>query len=267
MADPNRRVSGAGLKRLRDAGIEVVLGVGEPEARRMNEAFCLSIRERRAFVHLKLAATLDGRIATRTGHSRWVTSEASRLRAHRLRDACGAVVVGAGTAAADDPRLTVRLPGRPERKILRVVLDPTLRSPTSLAMFAPEEVSHTAIACFAEADPERAREFEARGVRLLRLAVAEGRLELRELLAQLYAEGVMEVLVEGGGETARAFLEAGVADRVHLFLAPKLLGGRDAVPMLGGVSPATMDEALPLADFEVERVGPDLYVTGLPARR
>jgi len=267
MADPNPLVAGAGLGRLREAGIEVLVGVREDEAARMNEAFCVSVRERRAFVHLKLAATLDGRIATRTGHSRWITSEASRLRVHRLRDTCGAVVVGVGTAVSDDPRLTVRLPGAPERRILRVVVDPHLRAPASLAMFGPEEVSHTAIACSEEADPRRAAEFEARGARLLRLSEVGGRLALGELLARLYAEGIMEVLVEGGGETARGFLAAGLVGRVHLFLAPKLLGGRDAVPMLGGTSPERIDEAVQLAEMEVEQVGPDLYLTGRPAGR
>jgi diaminohydroxyphosphoribosylaminopyrimidine deaminase/5-amino-6-(5-phosphoribosylamino)uracil reductase len=267
MTDPNPRVSGAGLQKLRDSGIEVTAGLREPEARRMNEAFCLSIQARRAFVHVKLAATLDGRIATRTGHSRWITSEASRLRVHRLRDACGAIIVGARTAAADDPKLTVRLPGKPERRIRRVVLDPLLRTPTSLAMLRPDEAPYTVIACSAEPDAERADRLEGCGVSVLRLPTADGRLDLGALLARLYAEGTMEVLVEGGGETARGFLEAGLADRVHLFLAPKLLGGRDAIPMLGGTSPDRMEEALTLADLEVERVGPDLYVTGLPARR
>ncbi len=267
MADPNPAVAGEGLERLQDAGIQVTVGVREAEARRMNEAFCLSIRERRAFVHLKLAATLDGRIATRTGHSQWITSEESRLRVHRLRDACGAIIVGVGTAVADDPRLTVRLPESPERRILRIALDPDLRIPNGLAMLQPEEASYTAIACSDGADPQRAGELEARGVRLLRLPTLDGRLALDALLASLYAEGVMEVLVEGGGETARSFLDAGLADRVHLFLAPKLLGGRDAVSMLGGTSPAQMGEARALVDLEVERIGSDLYLTGIPAGR
>lgn len=267
MEDPNPRVAGGGLRRLREAGVEVAVGVGQAEARRLNEGFCLSIRERRAFVHLKLAATLDGKIATRTGHSRWVTSPESRERGHRLRDACGAVLVGVGTAAADDPRLTVRLPGEPERRIRRVVLDPRLRCPENLAILAPGEARHTVLACAREIDGARTRLFEARGARVLALPRRGACLDLEALLAALYAQGTMEVLVEGGSDTARSFLDAGLVDRVHLFLAPRLLGGRDAVPMVGGASPERMDEAWGLEELEVERVGPDLYLTGIPRRR
>jgi diaminohydroxyphosphoribosylaminopyrimidine deaminase/5-amino-6-(5-phosphoribosylamino)uracil reductase len=267
MEDPNPRVAGEGFRRLREAGVEVAVGVREAEARRLNEGFCLSIRARRAFVHLKLAATLDGKIATRTGHSRWITSPESRERGHRLRDACGAVLVGVGTAVADDPRLTVRLPGKPERRILRVVLDPRLRCPPHLALLAPGEAAHTVLACAEGADPTRARELEARGARVLPLPRRGGPVDLEALLAALYEGGTMEVLVEGGSETARSFLDAGLVDRAHLFLAPRLLGGRDAVPMVGGASPERMDDAWGLKDLEVERVGPDLYLTGVPRRR
>lgn len=267
MEDPNPAVAGRGLARLRQAGIEVVLGVGEAPARRLNEAFALSIRTRRAFVHLKLAATLDGRIATRSGDSRWVSCAESRERVHQLRDACGAVIVGVGTAAADDPRLTVRLPGRPERHALRVVLDPSLRAPASLRLFDRPGSSCTVIAGAEGADPAAARTVEETGARLLLLPARGGQLDLAELLSTLYAWGVMEVLVEGGAHTARSFLEAGLVDRFHLFLTPRLLGGADAVPVLGGVSPERMDEAVALDALEFERVGEDLYVTGLPRRR
>lgn len=267
LEDPNPRVAGEGLRRLGEAGVEVVVGVGEAEARRLNEGFLLSVRARRAFVHLKLAATLDGKIATRTGHSRWVTSAESRLRAHRLRDVCGAVLVGVGTAVADDPLLTVRLPGEPDRRILRVILDPGLRCPDSLAVLRPGEASSTVLACGEGADPVRARRFGSLGARVLPLPRRGESLDLGALLAELYAGGTMEVLVEGGGETARSFLDAGLVDRVHLFLSPRLLGGRDAVPMVGGRSPERMDQALVLESMEVERVGPDLYVTGTLAGR
>ncbi|MDW7711015.1 MAG: bifunctional diaminohydroxyphosphoribosylaminopyrimidine deaminase/5-amino-6-(5-phosphoribosylamino)uracil reductase RibD [Deferrisomatales bacterium] len=264
VADPNPRVAGEGLRRLREAGVEVAVGVREEEARRLNEGFFLSVREGRAFVHLKLAATLDGRIATRTGHSRWVTSEESRRRAHALRDACGAVLVGVGTAVADDPRLTVRLPGTAERRIPRVVLDPGLRCPESLALLGPGEAGFTVLACAEGTDPARTRRIEARGARVLTFPRKGPSLDLGALLAELYRGGTMEVLVEGGGETARSFLDAGLVDRVHLFLSPRLLGGRDAVPMVGGPSPERMDQAVPLTGLEVERVGPDLYLTGVP---
>ncbi|GAB4261053.1 bifunctional diaminohydroxyphosphoribosylaminopyrimidine deaminase/5-amino-6-(5-phosphoribosylamino)uracil reductase RibD [Deferrisoma sp.] len=262
MADPNPAVAGRGFERLRAAGIRVEVGLSEPEARRLNEAFCLSIVERRAFVHLKLAATLDGKTATASGDSRWITSPQSRERVHRLRDRCGVVIVGVGTAAADDPRLTVRLPGEPERPTLRVVLDPRARVPETLWMLSPGEAASTWIACGPEAPDDRAGALARRGARVLRLPQGPRGLDLRRLLEEIYAAGRMEVLVEGGAETARRFLDAGLVDRIHLFYAPRLLGGRDAVPMLGGASPERIAEAWPVEDLEWERVGPDLYLTG-----
>lgn len=268
MEDPNPLVAGQGFARLRAAGLQVVAGVREAEARRLNEAFCLSIRERRAFAHLKLAATLDGRIATRTGDSRWVSSPESRERVHRLRDRCQAVVVGVGTVVADDPRLTVRLPDRPERRLLRVVLDPNLRAPLDRSLLAsPEEAAWTLAVCGPGA-PGRAEEaFRAAGAEVLRLPAAPGgSLDLGLLLKDLYGRGMMEVLVEGGAATARALLDQGLADRLHWFLSPRLLGGADAVPAVGGVSPERMADAWRVEDLEVEAVGSDLYLTGRPAR-
>lgn len=265
--DPNPDVAGAGIGILRAGGVRVDVGVREPEARRLNEGFALSIRERRAFVHLKLAATLDGKIATRTGDSRWVTCEESRHRVHLLRDACGAVAVGVGTAIHDDPRLTVRLPGRAERRIPRVILDPNLRTPLDLRCLGVAEAPYTWLATASDAPRHRAALYEERGARILGLPREGDRLDLLALLRELYSSGCMEVLVEGGGETSRAFLDAGLVDRAHLFLSFRLLGGRDAVPMVGGSSPERIEDALGLDEVELERVGADLYVSGIPRRR
>lgn len=267
MVDPNPKVAGAGLRRLRDAGLAVSVGVREAEALRLNEGFVLAIREKRSFVHLKLAATLDGRIATRTGDSQWISGEESRLRVHALRDRCGAVLVGVGTAAADNPRLTARLPGRPERRPLRVVLDPALRAPHNLLLFSALEASSTLVAFGPRAAPAEAEALRHQGVGLLPVPEGEGgRLDLGFLLEALYERGILEVLVEGGGETARTFLDQGLVDRLHLFQSPRLLGGADSLPLVGGPGPERISDAWTLRELEVEKVGPDLYFTGLPHR-
>lgn len=263
-ADPNPDVAGNGAERLREAGVEVSVGVMREEAERLNEGFRLSITAKRAFIHLKLAATLDGRIATAGGDSRWVTSEASRLKVHELRGRCGAVCIGAATAVADDPRLNVRLPGLPERRILRAVLDPKLRIPPTLWMLGPGEAPSTVVFCGNGAPASNAAAIERAGARVVRIGGEGGGLDLGEFARTLYAMGVMEILVEGGGRTARTFLDARLVDRCHFFYAPRILGGSDAVPMVGGRSPARMEEAVRVDRMEVERVGPDFYVTGVP---
>jgi diaminohydroxyphosphoribosylaminopyrimidine deaminase/5-amino-6-(5-phosphoribosylamino)uracil reductase len=168
---------------------------------------------------------------------------------------------------ADDPRLTVRLPGEPEGRPLRVVLDPSLRASADRILLAPGEAAHTVLACGPRASAEAEAAVAARGAEVLRLPVLpDGRLDLAALLKGLYGRGMMEALVEGGSVTARSFLDQGLVGRVHWFLSPRLLGGVDAVPALGGQSPERMDEAWRLEGVEVERVGPDLYVTGVPTR-
>lgn len=266
MIDPNPLVAGKGVKILRDAGIIVEVGTLEQEARRMNEAFCLSIRERRPFVHLKLAATLDGKIAAASGDSKWITSERSRGKVHELRDACGAVIVGASTVKADDPRLTVRLAGKPERRILRVVLDPNLRTSPDAGILQPDEAGFVVLACSLDVSEERLERYEKSGAEVMKLPTEAKGLDLAELLKNLYERGINEVIVEGGGETARKFMDAGLVDRFHLFQSPKILGGVDSRPMFGGKSPHSIAEAVGLREVEVEFIRPDIYITGVPAR-
>ncbi len=266
--DPNPAVAGEGFSRLRDAGIEVDVGALAGRARRMNEAFLLSIVEKRAFVNLKLAATLDGRIATASGDSKWITSEESRLEVHLLRDRMGAIIVGVGTAITDNPRLTVRLPGSEERRILRVVIDPDLRADTDLDIFAPDEAAHTMVVCGTDAWEEAEEVLTSMGVQVFRCDKDQsGSLDLAQLLQKLYSMGIMEVMVEGGAATARTFIDRGLVDRFHLFYAPMILGGHDAIPMFAGMSPLKIADGLRLENIEDDRFGPDIYLTGTPVRR
>jgi diaminohydroxyphosphoribosylaminopyrimidine deaminase/5-amino-6-(5-phosphoribosylamino)uracil reductase len=258
-ADPNPLVSGRGAAHLREAGIDVDEGLLASEAREQNEIFARFVTTGRPFVQLKLAASLDGRIATRTGDSRWITGELSRTEAHRLRRRFSSVLVGVRTVLADDPELTVRhVPGRSP---IPIVLDPSGRVPTSARLFSAHE-SPIVATCSIPREKEEA--LRSRGARVWHLCESARRLDLAQLLERLGAEGVDSVLVEGGGETAAAFLEAGLVDKVTTFLAPILIGGRDAVPAIGGVGADVIAHALRLERVTVRRFGDDLCITGYP---
>jgi diaminohydroxyphosphoribosylaminopyrimidine deaminase/5-amino-6-(5-phosphoribosylamino)uracil reductase len=258
--DPNPEVNGRGVARLRRAGVEVVLDVLREACDRLNSPWFHYITTGRPYVTLKAAITLDGRIATRTGDARWVTGEAARAEVHRLRDRVDAVIVGAGTARADDPLLTTRLPGGGGKDPLRVVLDSRLRLPRRLRLFHPASAAPTLVAHVTDRAPRLGPGVEALRCR----ADRAGRVDLEDLLARLGARGVTHALVEGGGEVHRAFLEAGLADEVLLHVAPKILGG--GVPWLSGDGPARMADALRLEGVEVRAAGEDLVVRGVPRR-
>lgn len=256
--DPNPLVNGKGVARLRAAGVEVVEDVLRAECDALVAPWQTFMRERRPFVTLKAAVTLDGRLATRTGDARWVTGAAARDRVHRLRDEVDAVLVGSGTARADDPRLTTRLPGGKGRDPLRVVLDTELRLPPRLALFRGGSTAPTIVA---HAPDARARRPAGPGVERLAVRRGKGGLSLPDLLAKLAARGVVHLLVEGGAAVHARFLEAGLVDRVMVFVAPKLLGA-DGVPLAALRGPARMAGAMSLRDVSVERLGDDVLVAG-----
>lgn len=253
--DPNPLVHGRGVARLRRSGVEVVGGVLEAECDRLNASWFTFITTGRPHVTLKAAVTLDGRIATRTGDARWVTGPEARAWVHRLRDRVDAVLVGAGTARADDPALTTRLPGGRGRDPIRVVLDTDLRLPARLRLFTERSPAPTLVAHAA------ARRRRLGGAELVACRRGPGGVDLGDLLAKLAARGVTHLLVEGGAAVHGRFLDEGLVDEVAILVAPKLLGG-DGIPLLGRPGPARMAEALRLADVAVERLGDDVLVTG-----
>jgi diaminohydroxyphosphoribosylaminopyrimidine deaminase/5-amino-6-(5-phosphoribosylamino)uracil reductase len=257
--DPNPLVNGKGVARLRRAGVEVVTGVLAEACDELNAPWFTFMKRGRPFVTLKAAVTLDGRIATRTGDARWVTGEPARRWVHRLRSRVDAVLVGSGTARADDPRLTARVPGG--RDPLRVVLDTDLSLPTNLHLFRQRSTAPTLVAHASS----RRRELGP-GVELLRCRRGPGGVDLEDLLARLAARGVTHLLVEGGAAVHGRFLEAGLVDRLAILVAPKLAGA-DGIPLAAGRGPARMADALSLSDVRVERLGDDVLVTGVPARR
>jgi diaminohydroxyphosphoribosylaminopyrimidine deaminase/5-amino-6-(5-phosphoribosylamino)uracil reductase len=218
------------------------------------------MRERRPYVTLKVAVTLDGRIATRTGDARWVTGDAARRWVHRLRDRVDAVLVGAGTARADDPLLTTRLPGRRGRDAVRVVLDTSLRLPARLALLHPRSAAPTLVA---HASTRKRR--TAAGVELVRCKRGKGGVDLRDLLGKLAARGIAHLLVEGGARVNARFLDEGLVDRLVVFVAPRLAGA-DGVPLAALRGPGRMADALRLDEVQVERVGEDVVILGRPVR-
>ncbi len=255
--DPNPLVDGKGIAALREAGLDVQEGLLEDKATALNEAFFKFIRTGRPFVQLKLAMSLDGKIATASGDSRWVSGKASRVRVHALRRRYAAVLVGVGTVIADDPVLTVRhVEGRSP---LRIVLDGSGRTPPAARLL--REAGRTIIVTASMSDGAEGALRRA-GAEVWRLPASDGRVDLPALLGRLGREGIDSLLVEGGAETAASFLEAGLIDKVSFFIAPLFLGGRDAVPAIGGTGVPTVAQASRLRGVDVERVGDDLLVTG-----
>ena len=257
--DPHAEVSGRGLRRLRRAGVDVQSGVLEAECREQHRGFLAVCEQGRPFVTLKLASSLDGRIATAKGESRWISGPEARAFVHRLRACVDAVMVGAKTALSDDPALTARRRGRVIHVPVRVVVDSKLRVGPGARMHRGAGSSW--VLCAPLAAATRRGRLEAAGVRVLETPVRAGRLDLRRALRRLAQEGLTEILVEGGGELAAALLRAGLVDEVHWFSAPLLLGG-DARAALGTLSVHPLARAPRLDDVRVRRVGGDLHLVG-----
>jgi diaminohydroxyphosphoribosylaminopyrimidine deaminase/5-amino-6-(5-phosphoribosylamino)uracil reductase len=263
MADPNPLVAGGGLARLRAAGIEVTAGVEDAAARDAHAPFLHRLATGRPLVIAKYAATLDGRIATATGDSRWITGDAARLEAHRLRDRVAAIAVGAGTVLADDPLLTTRLPateGAPHHP-LRVVVDGRGRSPLTARIFDPALPARTCVLTSDLAPATWRADLAARGVEVATLGPGP-RLPVAAILAHLGALGVDSLLVEGGGDLLGAFFDAGAIDRVVAFVAPVIVGGASAPGPVGGSGIAALRHAPRLTGMQVRQIGDDILIEG-----
>ncbi len=258
MADPDARVSGQGLAHLREAGIEVSLGVCEAEAAEVNAGYLLNRRQGRPLVALKLATTLDGRIATQSGESRWITGEAARARAHLLRVRHDAVLVGSNTASVDNPRLDVRLPGLEAASPIRVVLDAGLRVPPTHDLIVRAAAQPTWIVTADGHDQGRARPYTDAGVTLLTVGRdPQGRLSLAEALAQLADGGITRLLVEGGGQLAASLLQEDLVDRLYWFRAASVIGAEGA-PGIGALALKGLAQAPRFERSRIVELGADV---------
>lgn len=265
MQDPNPQVAGRGFERLRNAGIEVVVGTLEAQARELNEVFVKYQTTGMPFVTVKAAMSLDGKIATHTGHSQWITGEAARRAAHHLRARHDAVMAGIGTVLTDNPLLTVRLP-RPKESLrrLRVIVDSHLRCPEEAQVLNVDEAP-TLIATTESASHERVARLRQRGVEVEVLPADEtGKVNLGALMRLLAQRGVTGVLCEGGGTLIASLLEQRLVDKVVFFYAPCILGGRGAPTAVEGNGVAMVKDCLRLDRVHWKRIGRDVRVTGYP---
>lgn len=259
MVDPNPLVRGEGVSILKRAGIDVHIGILEKECRRLNEAFCKYIVKKEPFVILKVAATLDGKVATRQGESKWISSEASRRLVHRLRNEADAVLVGIGTVLKDDPLLTARIPGG--RDPYRIILDSRLSIPETARVIGLPS-SRTIIATTELARRDKIERLEKSGAQVLILKSTGGEVDLKHLLLTLGGMGIMSLLVEGGSRTNGAFFDAGLIDKLLLFLSPRIIGGGEAPGMLGGRGVEHLTDSAFLNGLRLKRVGGDILIEG-----
>jgi diaminohydroxyphosphoribosylaminopyrimidine deaminase/5-amino-6-(5-phosphoribosylamino)uracil reductase len=260
MTDPNPLVAGKGIQILRESGIEVQTGLMENEARKLNEAFCKYIVHKIPFVTLKAGMTLDGKIAPPHGEERHITGDMSWQKVHQLRHAADAILVGVQTVLSDDPLLTDRSESLRHRPLWRVVLDRCLRTPPKCRLAQTTPGAVTMIFCGEEHHPEKKTELEALGIEIIVHPSQTGAIPLSFVLGELGRRQITSLLVEGGGRTHFEFLKSGCVDKVIFFVAPRILGGRNALSVVAGEGFESLATAVPLHFENIERLGPDVMI-------
>jgi len=266
MSDPNPQVSGRGFQMLQKAGIRVKTGILEEQARRLNEVFIKYIVTRQPFVMLKTAMTLDGKIATRTGESRWISGEKSRQFVHRLRDQCDAVIVGIETILSDNPLLTTRLAEGGGKDALKVIVDSTARLPLEARVINPGQRNRLYLATTEAAPPEKIRALQERGVEVNVLPSREGRVDVKVLMYKLGEKEIASALVEGGGTLNYSLLEAGVVDKLFIFIAPLIFGGCQSPTSFDGEGAESIAKSWQVERLEVKQFDRDLLLVGYPVK-
>lgn len=258
--DPNPIVAGRGIKILEDAGIEIVTGVLEEEGKKLNEIFIKYITTKIPFVIMKTAMTMDGKIATRTNASKWITGELSRKHVHELRHRVAGIMVGIGTVLADDPSLTTRFEDSKGCDPIRIIVDSSARIPLEAKVLNLESDKGTIIAVTEKADKEKIKMLEKKGAEVIVTPSKKGRVDLSLLMKKLGERKIDSILLEGGSELNYAALEESIVDKVHSFIAPKIIGGNTAKTPVGGQGKAYMEDAINLEHIDIHRFGDDIMV-------
>jgi diaminohydroxyphosphoribosylaminopyrimidine deaminase/5-amino-6-(5-phosphoribosylamino)uracil reductase len=264
MTDPNPRVTGGGCEFLRHNGIEVVTGILETECRLLNEVFVKFVTTGRPFVVAKSALTLDGWTATSRGHSKWITNERSRQFVHRLRNQMDATMVGIGTVLADNPSLTTRLERRRGKDPLRILVDTHLRTPLCAKVLNPESPVTTLIVVKSDLRDDNREIFQKKGASLIACPIKAGLIDLNALMNILGRMSITSVLVEGGASIMASMLREKLIDKFYIFMAPKILGGEDGIPMAAGPGSKRIEECLVLKNIRIRRFADDILVMGYP---
>ena len=255
------------MEYLASRGIETIVGVSEEACCRLNEAFIKFITTGIPFVMLKCASTLDGRIATRTGDSKWITNTRSRQFVHGLRHAVDAIMVGIGTVAKDNPSLTTRLEATECSDPVRIILDTHLSISPDSRLLHLSSVSDTIIVSDSSVSPDKRKTIEKTGARVLTLDCPEGRIDLKSLVKELGKTGITSLLIEGGSRVNGSALRAGIVDKIYMFYAPKLCAGDDGIPICSGPAVSLMKDCMEVHSVSVHRFEDDIMIEGYLGKR
>ncbi len=261
MKDPNPLVAGKGIKMLEQAGIQTTVGVLENESKRLNEIFIKYITHKRPFVTLKTAMSMDGKICTSTGQSKWITSEESRRYVHHLRNRAAAIMVGTNTLMRDNPSLTTRLEGK-SRNAVRIILDRTGRVPLDSNVFNKDSDTDIIVATSEYVDADRVRGLECLGTKVLKVPENNDVLSLSCLMDKLCELEIDSILLEGGGEIGFSALKEGIVDKVMIFIAPLIIGGREALTPIEGEGFSSIEQSVKLKNISTRTIGNDILVEG-----
>lgn len=259
MLDPNPLVAGKSIEKLKKNNIEVKVGVKEEECRRLNEVFLKYITTKQPFVIMKAGISLDGKIATRSGDSKWITSKESRIHAHELRRQMSGIMVGINTVLSDNPSLTYRGENKGKNPV-RIIVDSNLRIPLDSNVI--KDGHKTIVACIEGADQIKKKRLEENGIKIIETKSCEGKVDLKELMTKLGERNIDSVLIEGGGMINFSALKEGIVDKVRFYIAPKIIGGEKSRSSVSGEGFSILDECIHLKDMAYKKIGNEIMAEG-----